>query len=67
MIPMWPFPPKMTGSEALPTSGVIGDARALDGQRAVDGGRQDGEGDEVEHDRGHDLVGARDRLEDSPG
>ena len=25
MIPIWPFPPKMTGSEALPTSGVIGD------------------------------------------
>ncbi len=65
MIPMWPLRPRMIGSAALPTSGVIGDARALDVERAADHRRQDGEGDEVEHDRGHDFVGARDRLEEA--
>ena len=66
MMPRWPFRPRMIGRAALPTSSVIGDGEPGDVERAADQRQaRIAIGDEVEHDRGDDLVGARDRLEDA--
>ena len=58
MIPRWPLRPRTIGSEALATSRVIGDGRRLDVERSAHRPREDRDRHEVEHDRGHDLVGA---------
>ena len=50
---------------ALPTSAVIGDGEPGWSQRAADQRGEDRDRDVVEHDRGDDLVGAGERLEDA--
>ena len=47
------------GRAALPTSRVIGSGEPGRVERSADGPGDDREGDVVEHDRGDDLVGAR--------
>ena len=64
--PRWPFRPRRIGRAALPD--VAGDRLRRDS--GVSSGPLTAQattpqGDVVEHDRGHDLVGARGRLEDA--
>ena len=62
-MPRLPFRPNTIGRAALPTSAVRAKRRPGDLEDVVDEADDHERGERVEHDRRHDLVRARERLE----
>ena len=59
MSPRWPFAAEDDRQRRVADVGVIGDGEPWTSSGPLTHVRQEREGDEVEHDRGDDLVGAR--------